>query len=105
MNPLISEAYGLNIPVVSYTNFTRSDTEVSYLLFGGNLGLEYKKNNFFFYIYILKNMLSLESVLKKKKLIKLNTAHKNRGNVRKKAFIRVKKNKAYRLFSSRGFNL
>jgi ribosomal protein S4 len=99
-DPLIGEAYHLSIPVVSYTGFAGTDGQVSYLLFGGNLGLESKKNNFFFFIYILKNMLSLESCLKKKRVVK----PQNR-DVRKKAFVRIKKNKAYRLFGSRTFNL
>jgi hypothetical protein len=63
---LISEAYHLSIPVISYAGFTLADTQISYLLFGGNLGLESKKNNFFFFIYTIKNMINLESGLKKK---------------------------------------
>jgi ribosomal protein S4 len=46
-------------------------------------------------------MLNLESSLKKKTLIKPRVV---RGK-RKKAFVRVKKNKAYRLFGSRSFNI
>jgi hypothetical protein len=44
--------------------------------------------------------------LKKKNLIKAKTAvPQQKRNPRKKAFIRLKKNKVYRLFSSRAFNL
>jgi ribosomal protein S4 len=50
-------------------------------------------------------MLSLEAGLKKKKLIKPRVASIKRTPKRRKAFIRVKKNKAYRLFGSRAFNL
>jgi hypothetical protein len=100
-DPLVSEAHSLNIPVISYAEFTGVDTQVSYLLLGGTVALEHKQNNFLFFIYILKNMLSLESSLKKKKLIK--SAGQKRS--RKKPYIRVKKNRVYRLFGSRAFNL
>jgi hypothetical protein len=99
---LVAEAYALRIPVISYTGFNGSDTQLSYLLFGGDLGLDSKRNNFFFFIYLLKNMLSLELSLKKKQLSKVVSQKKT---VRKQGFFRRKKNKAYRLFSGRGFNL
>jgi hypothetical protein len=102
--PLVSEAYSLSIPVISYTSFSLEDIQVSYLLFGGDLGLEAKNNNFFFFVYTLKNMLGLESGLKKKKLIR-PISPKVKIHVRKKSFVRIKKNKAYRLFGSRAFNL
>jgi hypothetical protein len=97
----MSEAYSLNIPVVSYTEFTVTDLQTTYLLFGGRYSLNKKKNNFFFFIYILKNMLILESALKKKQ-VRRDFIKKA---VRKKAFVRIKKNRAYRLFGSRAFNL
>jgi hypothetical protein len=97
--PFISEAFNLGIPVISYVDFTTADLQLAYLLLGGNLGLDTKKNNFFFFIYILKNMLVLETALKKK-FIKAK-----QQPLKKKAFIRIKKNKAYKLFSSRSFNL
>jgi hypothetical protein len=100
---LVGEAYALNIPVVSYTEFAARDVHCSFLLFGGNLSLEYKKNNFFFFIYTLKNMLWLESGIKKKKIGK--PLEKKNIIVRKKAFFRIKKNRAFRLFGSRAFNL
>ena len=102
--PLTGEAYTLKIPVISYASFTGADTQISYLLFGGNLGLESKNSNFFFYVYILRNMLSLESGLKKKKVVKPSISQKTRS-IRKKSFIRIKKNRAYRMFGSRAFNL
>ena len=53
--------------MISYAGFNLEDSQLSYLLVGGNLGLDAKKNNFFFFVYILKNMLSIESSIKKKK--------------------------------------
>jgi ribosomal protein S2 len=101
-DPLISEAYIMNIPVISYTSFTQEDPQLSYLLVGGNLGLDSKKNNFFFFVYLLKNMLVLESSLKKKKILKTFGLKKK---ARRKPFFRVKKNRAYRLFGSRQFSI
>jgi hypothetical protein len=49
-------------------------------------------------------MISLESGLKKKKVVKPISINVKK-QVRKKPFVRVKKNKAYRLFGSRSFNL
>jgi hypothetical protein len=100
---LISEAYSLHIPIISYTEFSGVDSQISYLLLGGNLGLDYKQNNFLFFIYILKNMLTLELSLKKK-ATRVPKGKKQRI-VRKKPFFRIKKNRAYRLFGSRIFNL
>ena len=62
----IGEAVNLGIPVVSYASFGFMDIHVSYLLFSGNSGLGTKKNSFFFFLYLLKNMLVLEASLKKK---------------------------------------
>jgi ribosomal protein S2 len=101
--PFISEAYSLNIPVVSFPEFTLADSQISYLLLGGNLSLESKQNNFFYFVYLLKNMLCLELGLKKKRL-EHKSAQKG-GGAPKKAFIQKKKNKAYRLFGSRAFNM
>jgi hypothetical protein len=96
--PFIGEAYSLNIPVVSFPEFTRADAQISYLLLGGNLGLEVKQNNFFYFVYLLKNMLCLELGLKKKLL------RQEKKKVRK-AFVRIKKNKVYLLVGSRAFNM
>lgn len=98
---LISEACIKGIPVITYTSFTFEDPQLSYLLIGGNIGLDSKKNNFFFLVYILKNMLSLELTLKKKKFRK----DFNLKKARRKPFFRVKKNRAYRLLGSRVFNI
>jgi F-type H+-transporting ATPase subunit c len=98
---LVTEAYTLQIPIISYTDFNGSDVHLSYLLFGGDLGLDSKRNNFFFFIYLLKNMLGLESSLKKKQLL----VSLQKKTPYKQGFFRRKKNKAYQLFSGRAFNL
>jgi hypothetical protein len=98
--PFVGEAYSMNIPTVSFPEFTLADSQISYLLLGGNLGIEAKQNNFFYFVYLLKNMLYLELGLKKKFL------RLDKKKIRpRKHFIRLKKNKVYFLFGSRVFNM
>lgn len=68
----ISEARACGLPVISYTDFVKTDFIFSFLFFG-DFNLYTKKNNFFFFLYLLKNMVFLESALKKKKIARKDT--------------------------------
>jgi hypothetical protein len=67
---LLDEAHNVGLPCISYTNLFYSDFTFLFLFFG-SLDIYAKKNNFFFFLFLIRNMLALELGLKKKKTVAL----------------------------------
>jgi hypothetical protein len=101
---LLSETRGLQMPSITYTNYFSTDIGYSFLFFG-EADLYAKNNNFFYFLFLLKNLIYIDSWLKKKIQKKNNKKFSFKLNKKKKGFFRLKSSKPLKLFGGKFYNI
>lgn len=67
---LFSEAFKLGIPIISYSEFSKKDSNSFYMFLGDISNSSKRLDSFFFFLFLLKQMILLERTLKKKLYVK-----------------------------------
>jgi hypothetical protein len=94
------------MPAVTYTNYFSTDISYSFLFFG-EADLYSKKTNFFYFLFLLRSLIYIDSWFKKaikgfKFKLKKQTEFKSK---KKKGFFRLKSSKPLKAFGGRFYNI